>query len=398
MKRQAGFSLLEMLVSISITVTIVGLAVGALLQAESASQIVGYQANTQENLRAAMHFIVRDLTQAGEGIPQGGLTVPNTGTTSVINRPGTATTFQYNAAGVLAIPPIMPGSSIGQQTTSVNPQTFAVLTGANSDIVNIIYADNVLVDSNLPTARSLYQYPVVQATGPTCAGVISPTGAFVTIDANCFTMPGYLQPITVGNLIMFHNQNGTALEYVTSVAGQTINFAAGDPAGLNQTGKPFGTVYNLQNFVAGNPTGFPATSITRIWMVTYYLDNATNPSKPQLIRQVNWPNYPAGNGAANPPQQVADIIEYLTFSYDITASVDAAGTYPLGAGNVPTPISPDTPTQIRAVNVTIGGRSEYPYQSNGARAFLRNNLTTQVCPRSLSFTNLFQTSQSQTSY
>ena len=54
------------------------------MQAENASQIVGYQASTQENLRAAMHFIVRDLTQAGEGIPQGGLTVPNTGTTSVI--------------------------------------------------------------------------------------------------------------------------------------------------------------------------------------------------------------------------------------------------------------------------------------------------------------------------
>ena len=75
MKRQAGFTILEMLVSIAITVTIVGVAVGALMQAQNASQIVGYQANTQENLRAAMHFIVRDLTQAGEGIPQGGITI-----------------------------------------------------------------------------------------------------------------------------------------------------------------------------------------------------------------------------------------------------------------------------------------------------------------------------------
>jgi type II secretory pathway pseudopilin PulG len=399
MKRQAGFSLLEMLVSIAITVTIVGVAVGALLQAQNASQIVGYQANTQENLRAAMHFMVRDLTQAGEGIPQGGLTVPNTGVTSTIARPGTATTFIYNnnagvPEGVLAIPPIMPGSSIGQNSTSVNPQTNAVLTGAPTDIVNIIYADNVLVDG---AGRNPYSYPVAQLLGPTCAGVISPTGAFVTMDVNCFTMPGAAQPIQTGNLIMFHNQNGTALEYVTSVAGQTINFAAGDPAGLNQTGKPYGTVYNLQNFVNGVPSGFPSTSITRIWMVTYYLDNATNPSKPQLIRQVNYPNYPVGNAAANPPQQVADIIEYLTFSYDITGSVDAAGTYPLGAGNAPTPISPDAPTQIRAVNVTLGGRSEYSYQSNSGHAFLRNNLTTQVCPRSLSFTNLFQTAQTQTS-
>jgi type II secretory pathway pseudopilin PulG len=398
MKRQAGFTLLEMMVSIGITVGVVTLAVGALLQAQTASQIVGYEANTQENLRAAMHFIVRDLTQAGEGIPQGGLSVPSNGTTSTINRPGTAGTFQFNGTGMLALPPVIAGSGIGQLATTVNPATNAVVTGNNTDVVNILYADNVLVDTHSPNALNTYTYPVTQLLNPTCAGVISPTGAFVTMDTNCFTMPGKTQPITTGNLIMFHNQNGTALEYVTSVAGQTINFAGGDPAGLNQTGKTVGTVYALQNFVAGVPTGFPATSITRVWMVTYYLDFATNPSKPQLIRQVNYPNYPAGNGAANPPQQVADIIEYLTFSYDITGSLAAAGTYPLGAGNAPAPVFPDTNLQIRAVNIFLAGRSEYAYKSGTtSAAYMRNNLVTQVCPRSLSFTNLFQTAASQTS-
>ena len=149
---------------------------------------------------------------------------------------------------------------------------------------------------------------------------------------------------------------------------------------------------NLQN--AGG--GFPPTTVTRIWMVSYYIDAATNPSKPQLIRQVNYPNYPAGNGAANPPTAVADVIENLGFSYNITASVDPAGTYPLGAGNAPTPILPDTPTQIRAVNVFLAGRSEYTYSYGATPQYLRNNLTTQVCPRSLSFTNLFQTTASQT--
>jgi prepilin-type N-terminal cleavage/methylation domain-containing protein len=394
MKRQAGFSLIELMVSIAITVTVVGLSIGALLQAQSASQIVASQANTQENLRAGMHFIVRDLTQAGEGIPQGGISVPNNGTTSTINRPGTATTFIYNGTGVLTLPPIVPGSGIGALATSVNPKTNAVLTGNATDIINILYADNTLVDAH---GYQTNTYPVAQALNPTCGGVISPTGAFVTMDTNCFTMPGLTQPISVGNLIMFHNQNGTALEYVTSVAGQTINFAGGDPGNLNQTGKTSGTVYALQNFVAGVPSGFPSTSITRVWMVTYYLDTTTNPSKPQLVRQVNYPNYPAGAGAANPPQQIADAMEFLSFSYDITASVDPAGTYPLGAGNAPAPISPDTPTQIRAVNVFLAGRSEYSYETQGTFAYLHNNLATQVCPRSLSFTNLFQTSATQTS-
>src|SRR6202044_4160088 len=104
MKRQRGFSLIEVLVAISILVTVVGLSIGALLQAQTAAKMVSYEANTQENLRAGMHFIVRDLTQAGEGIPQGGITVPNTGVTSSINRPGTAGTFLYNSTGVFAIP------------------------------------------------------------------------------------------------------------------------------------------------------------------------------------------------------------------------------------------------------------------------------------------------------
>ncbi|MGA8035256.1 MAG: prepilin-type N-terminal cleavage/methylation domain-containing protein [Candidatus Acidiferrales bacterium] len=394
MKRQAGFSLIEVLVAIAILVTVVGLAVGALLQAQSAATVVSYEANTQENLRAGMHFIVRDLTQAGEGIPQGGISVPNTGANSTIHRPGTATTFMYNGTGVTALPPIMPGSLMGAQATTVNPATNTVLTGNNTDIINILYADNTLVDSH---GYQTNTYPVYQALNPTCNGVISPTGAFVTMDANCFTMPGLTQPITAGNLIMLHNQNGTAIEYVTSVAGQTINFAGGDPAGLNQTGLTSGTVYALQTFNgSGAPTGFPSTSITRVWMVTYYLDTTTNPSKPMLVRQVNYPNYPAG-APANPPQQIADSIEYLTFSYDITSSVASAGTYPLGAGNAATPVSPDVPTQIRAVNVFLAGRSEYSYKTQETAAYMHNNLMTQVCPRSLSFQNLFQTSATQTS-
>ena len=62
MKRENGFSLIELMVAIAITVTIVGGAMTALYQAQKSTQIVASQANTQDNLRAGMHFIVRDLT------------------------------------------------------------------------------------------------------------------------------------------------------------------------------------------------------------------------------------------------------------------------------------------------------------------------------------------------
>ena len=385
LRMQKGCSLIELMVSMGIIVTVVAVATTALLQAEKATTAVGYEANTQQNLRAGMHFMVRDLMQAGEGIPQGGISIPYT-TTSAINRPGTATIFLNSYT---TIPAITPGSLQGQLATSLNPATQAVLTGTATDIINIMYADNILQDT---TGNFLYSFPVVQAapSTPVCAGTIAPSGASVTLAGNCFSMPGVTNPITVGNLIMFHNQNGTALEYVTSVAGQTINFAAGDPAGLNQTGKANGTVANL----ATTPGVFPPTTITRVWMVSYYVD-ATNPRDPQLIRQVNYPNYPAG-APVNSPQAIADMIENLGFSYDITSSTDPVGTYLNGSGNAAAPILPDTPDQIRAVNVFLAGRSEQVYEALSAPQFLRNNLSTQVSIRSLSFTNQFNTSSTST--
>src|SRR5271156_100567 len=289
-------------------------------------------------------------------------------------------------------PPPTPGYLAGQFATSLNPSTGVTLTGVKTDIINIIYADNILQDT---AGNYLYSYPVIQAANPPCAGTINATGASVTLAAGCFLMPGATNPITTGNLIMFHNQNGTALEYVTSVAGQAINFAGGDPGGLNQSGKTFGTVANL----ATSPGVFPPTTVTRVWMVTYYVD-ATNVQDPQLIRQVNYPGYPAA-APVNLPTAIADDIENLAFSYSITSSTDPAGTYGVtkftnGSGNAPQPILPDTPAQIRAVNLFLAGRSENTYAALSTPQFLRSNLSTQVSIRSLSFTDSFTTSAQST--
>jgi prepilin-type N-terminal cleavage/methylation domain-containing protein len=394
MKRENGFSLIEMMVAMFILIAVVAAATQAIIQAQHVSEAVALEGNIQENLRAGMHFIVRDLMQAGEGIPPAGVSVPNTAAgVSNIVRPGTpaAGIFESNAvppATYTALPPVIPGSQLGSVVTTVNPASGAVLAGGfNTDIVTILYADNTLVSSVGGAAAPLLTAAPVTAAAPAvpvCAGVIAATGASVTLDPGCFTMPGGPTPIAVGNLIMFHNINGTALEYVTSIAGQVIGFAAGDPAGLNQTGEPNGTVANLA--VAATPT-----TISRVWMVTYYLDVVTNAAKPQLVRQVNYPNFPAG-APANPPQQVAEVIENLGFSYDIVNSQDVAGTYGLaGPGDAPTSIAPDTPFLFRAVNVYLGGRSEYPYTMTDPPQFLRNSMSTQVSVRSLSFGVLFPT-------
>jgi prepilin-type N-terminal cleavage/methylation domain-containing protein len=387
MKRQNGFSLIELLVAMAILTVVIGVAVNVLVQTQRTTDGIAQMANTQENLRAGMHFLVRDLTQAGEGIPTQGISVPNTAAgTSAINRPGIAGVFPGSPTVLSAV---IPGFTWGPAATTVNAQTGAVLAGGPTDTITLFYADNALISSALGPGGTapplLSAFPVTQAApaAPVCTGAIAATGLTVVLAAPCFTMPGTPTPIQVGDLILFSNINGTAIEYVTGVAGTTITFAAGDPAGFNQTALPNGTVASINASVV-------PTVISRVYMVTYSINIAINPSRPQLIRQVNYPGVPAA-APANPPQQLADCIEDLNFTYDIIGSVAPVGTYALGPGDAPTPNGGDTPFQIRAVNVLLAGRSEYPVVSGtGVLAFFRNNLTTQVSIRSLAFVNQFK--------
>jgi len=391
MKRENGFSLIELMAAIGILIVVISGCVAALMQAQYAADEAIAEANVMENLRAGMHFVVRDLMQAGEGIPPEGISLPNTAAgVSNVNRPGTATIFVNNGAPgnptYLVLPPVIPGSGLGNAATSVNPKTGAVLVAgaANTDIINIFYADNTLVDV---AGHYLNSYPIIQGAvpGPACAGAMPVSGASITLAAACFTMPGVGNtPIATGNLLLFTNPTGTALAYVTSVAGQTINFAAADPADVNQTGKPNNTLAVLA--AAGQPT-----AVTRVWMVTYYVNSVANQACPQLMRQVNYPNFPVA-APANPPQAIAECIEGLSISYDIYNSTAPAGTYPLGPGDAPLPISPDLPSQIRAVNVFLAARSTNSFLVGSNRNFVRNNIATQVSLRSVAFVNQFNTS------
>ena len=96
MKREAGFSLIEVLVATAVMVAITGATLSMLTDAIHANEGVTLLADSQENLRAAMNYMVKDIVEAGEGLPQGGITIPNAVTTgnptpavpSAVNRPG----------------------------------------------------------------------------------------------------------------------------------------------------------------------------------------------------------------------------------------------------------------------------------------------------------------------
>ncbi len=129
MKRQAGFSLMEVLVATALMVVIMGTTLRALSDATHANEAVTLMADSQENLRAAMNYMTKDLIEAGEGLPQGGIPIPNSATllnpapalASAVNRPGPIGGPATFPPSFLTLPAITDGFQQGPQAVTPNP-------------------------------------------------------------------------------------------------------------------------------------------------------------------------------------------------------------------------------------------------------------------------------------
>jgi prepilin-type N-terminal cleavage/methylation domain-containing protein len=384
MKREAGFTLVEILVAVSLMLIVMAATLQTLTTAINTTQGITMMADTQENLRAGMNYISRDLIQAGEGVPQNGITIPNNGTTSALNRPGPNTTTFPTAWTTL--PAVIPGYQLGPTTTT---------SGVATDTVTIIYADSTLVNNVTATSTNwLNKYPINSSSCPNGSIVTAGTTTTVKFDTNCVNISTGNTALHVGDLIMLQNNNTltndmsatatnqdatdsnghNALLYVSAVnlASNQIQFIAGDPFGLNNSGLSTGTITAIQS--ATNTYGNPVTA-TRLWMITYYVDN-TNPLQPQLMRQVNF----------NTAQPVGEVIENLQFFYDILnpGSNPPALLTPTEQEN---PVAANLP-YIRDSYILLCARSDATFANTGK--YIRNNLTSAVSMRGLDYYNTFQ--------
>ncbi|MGH9866475.1 MAG: hypothetical protein ACRD4H_13785, partial [Candidatus Acidiferrales bacterium] len=330
-----------------------------------------------ENLRAGMDYMSQDLVLAGSGIPTGGISIP-TGGGPAINRPspiGFAYTF-VDGAGVplTAFPALDPGFQLGPTISGAGP-------ASRTDMVTVIYADNLSfgplnLPVGLPLNANAINDPTAVAPSQPCNGKMDLTGngAFVTFDNKCIQLPaagnGAFAP---GDLIMFSNSQGNTIECVTgvNVGTNTLNFAVGDPYGLNATAgiDATGTIKQLESA----PGAYPPTTATRIWMVTYYLDN-TNPLNPKMMRRVNF----------NAPSTVAESIEGLQIAYNFVNGNPLCGAV---CSNQPVPPVGMTANQMMSANLFLAARSDK--QFTWTKHYFRNNLTSQISLRGLAFFNQY---------
>jgi len=377
MKKQHGFTLVELMVAMAVTVVVLGAAVLAFRDTARSSQNVSLQSDMTDNLRAGMNLIQQDLIQTGTGIPTGGISIPNTGVAasgcasgvSNLIRPALTSSLIFPKCNIV-LPALNPGSALGVLISS--PDATSTM---NTDLISMLYADN----SSSTTAGKNIGMDSAPVNGTSCpAGKIDKNGISLTFDTGCFnpaTLPANGIALNPNDLILFSNAYGNALQTVTSVSGALLNFASGDGFHLNGTGMPSGTLIQLQNHTV-NSLGttvydgtYPPTTVTRVWMISYYLDNTTDPMHVRLIRRVNF----------NPGYAVSETIENLQFTYNF---VNGA-TVVANQSAVPATYSEN---QIRNVTVNLGARSDTPTTAAGNKVkYLRTNLQTQVTIRSLAY-------------
>jgi len=369
-KSSRGFSLMELLIALSIGMVVIAAAVQLFSKGVTASWTVTQRAQMQQDARAAQDMLTKDISMAGSGIQGGVALASGTGTNPRYGCDQASCYVSGATPAGIAFPnnylyPIIPGAGMGP--------TLNAAAGA-TDILTVTYADtSFLLNCYTVTFNNPPNITSVNFTLPN------------PLPPNCTPpqVPQNPQPVTsasvglqVGDLVLFTGSVGgntlQAVAEVTNTAGgaspYTVTFADPDRLGLNQMAATAGTLKQMNGGV--NVQAF------RIWVITYYIwvapdpSGAGGPGTPRLMRQVN----------GLPPVPVADNISNLRLSYDtfddngnlLTRSRDA------GLTQVP-PVSPNSIRKVTIENLTF--RSPLP----GVQGYQSLDLHTSVSARNMSF-------------
>lgn len=359
LSESSGFSLIEVLVSMGILTVIVGATLTGMANMMTSNEIVLQTASMNNAVRSGADLIVRDLLQVGSGLPSGHtITIPNGAGSTQVRLPGPPGTNFTTAVGDTTIAAVIPRPGSGP---SVN--------GVPTDVLTMLMADNTFLNVALSAVAST---SVDIAAGP-----------------NIATGP---DRVSTGQLMMIQKGSFTTLVQVTAVNTTTrrLTFGGGDSLNLNQSGAASG---NLVALNAAAPVNSPAnTNITRIRMITYYLDATTDARHPRLVRRINNGSPTTFNNSLG--TAVAMDIENLQLSYDISNGTNNPGNVKMVTGDLLTtgacaPLA-CAATQIRKVNIALTGRNRTLGNNHGSMVALRNTLQSQVALRGMAFVDRYR--------
>lgn len=389
--RARGFTFIEMMVSMTLGILVVGSAVKLFSQGVDATWVVSQRAEMQQDLRAVQNMLVKDISLAGAGIAGGqGIALPNgTGLIPIYgcDQTGLASGCPPNggvkypcASNVGPCIPTLYGLTPGFALGITPPGSPTI-----SDVITVAYSDTIFA-LNCYTVTFIAPGDVVTFTAPANpppSSCILPPGLVFPQNVNDAAVG--LQP---GDLVYFQNTAlGPAIGEVTNVAGASPNYVVtfnnGDPLQMNQAGAA-NDLTQISGFAAGGKASSAGTVANRIFVITYYLQQNPDPSgvtagTTVLMRQVN--------GRTAVP--AAENIINTQFTYDTYAS-DGTLLNQLPDGGESLGVSLNLIRKINIAHLTIrsqldGARSAL-YATNGYQGY---DVQTSISARNLSYQNRY---------
>lgn len=259
-RRQDGFSLLELLISMSVMLIILGTVFSLMGGAVKMSATTFETTDAQQSLRIAQEYINRDLDVAGSGlngIPSGNIQVPSTFVKKWITANPVGEVVIAGNANANYVPlPLVIADDIGSTPpTGTNAPPAGLL--ANSDRTTMLVVD--------PDSSRSANFPVTVAAG----NITKPNANQMQVNVGS-TNIGFFK---AGEIYFF---NATSSGGTTNAAFGTITSISGNNLVIDDDSAIYGLnlpgLSHLTNVVfPGAVTTSVATSILPVNIVTYYV-------------------------------------------------------------------------------------------------------------------------------
>jgi len=336
---------MEALVAMLVASIVLAAGSSLVIKALQITDLVTVRSEMQQDGRAAINSILKDLSLSGTGMPVGGVQLPTgaNSTKSLLACAGGVCFLKNHIFPGNHMFPVLPDPNDGnvQQGTP--------------DALTTVYLDRTL---NLGTASN-----------------ITPAGSQIDL-AN-------VAGINIGDLIILSNVHGSAIGMVTNVlpGSNSLVFGSSDPLNINQPNAANGNIAALQDPGPGNK--YPPTTAARILVISYYLQQSAGPDGTfgndddnwQLMRQVN----------GQQPVPVMDGVENLQVTYDVYDDTANNSSSTLVTNSK---TANGTPGLVRKVNVVLNLRSSR--KTGPTKALSHLTLAAAVSPRNLSFRDRYK--------
>ena len=235
LRPEAGFSLIELIVSMTVFLIVTGSIWGVMNIAQRSRAVVNEKVDLGKSSRVGMNLLGRDTYNAGYAYPHRNTVVlPDNRISILLGIPNDFDTTRDT------IPPIIAGNG-----TTLN--TYTPLPNVRTDQVTFLFKD-----------------PTFNLSGPAGSQVSQPLNinAANTVNGIDEIVPvsGSNNCCRINDIYLINGNTGSALGLATGLGTNTVQFANGDVLGLNMTGSS-GPLRGITT---------PA-SMMRVKMVTYFV-------------------------------------------------------------------------------------------------------------------------------